>query len=474
MKTIKLYMMAAAAVLAVSCNGFLDEQLKGSYSSDTYYTSASKAEMAVNAVYNSLYDNNLWMFGDVASDDSVKGGDDGDQPQITEIDEFTAGTDNGSVATFWQRTYETINRANNVIATVPGMKLDDAVTARLVGEAKFLRAYSYFNLVNIFGKVPLKLKPQNTSAAIHVGLSEVSAIYEQIDRDLTDAANSLTDARNGRASRAAAYALLAKSKVFQGKYDDALTAISNFENLNKSLSPTYALEPTYADLFKSGGENSVESIFAIRYINNTTVSRGNNLNVWFSPSVEEQGYHFNQPTQSYVDCFDETSPTGADDLRLDASIGRDGKPWFNGTTFDKAWGNVTGYLVKKYDEDKVTGAAKSQSTIPQHRIRYAEVLLLKAEALNESGGTGAADPLDLVRGRAGLAATTASTQAQLRDAIRKERRRELGFEFHRFFDVMRYGKEYATAALGTEAWGTDRYYFPLPQSETDANNALKN
>lgn len=473
MKTTRLYTMAAAALLAVSCEGFLNEELKGSYSSDTYYTSASKAEMAVNAIYNSLYGNNLWIFGDVASDDSVKGGDDGDQPQISEIDLFTTTNDNGSVATFWQDCYETVNRANNVIAQVPAMGLDASVESALVGEAKFLRAYSYFNLVNVFGEIPLKTKPQTTSAAIHVGLSEISAVYAQIDADLTDAAAGLTNTRNGRANKAAAYALLAKSKVFQQKYDEALQAISDFETLNSTLSPKYSLEPVYSDLFKSGGENSVESIFAIRYVRNTTVTRGNNLNVWFAPYSEEGGYHFNQPNQSYVDCFDEKTTDSKDDPRLDASIGRDGQPWFNGTTFDKAWGNVTGYLVKKYDEDKTEGVAKSQTTVPQHRIRYAEVLLLKAEALNESGATGAEGPLDQVRGRAGLAPTSASTQAELRDAIRKERRRELGFEFHRFFDVMRYGQEYAVAALGADAWPSGRYYYPIPQAETDANNALK-
>ena len=127
MKTIKIILIAAAAFAAVSCESFLDEELKGSYSSENYYTSASKAEMAVNAVYNSLYNNQLWVFGDVASDDSVKGGDDGDQPQLLEIDDFTATDDNGTVATFWQDTYETINRANNAIAGIANMDIDDAL-----------------------------------------------------------------------------------------------------------------------------------------------------------------------------------------------------------------------------------------------------------------------------------------------------------------------------------------------------------
>lgn len=459
------------AILAVSCN-FLDEDLKGGYTSENYYTSSSKAEMAVNAVYNSLYNNILWMFGDVASDDSVKGGDAGDQPQINEINDLNATTDNGSLNTFWSDTYETISRANNVIEYVGEMGIDSKLKDRLVGEAKFLRAYSYFNLVNIFGSVPLKTKPQNTSENIHVGLSGIDKIYDLIDADLTDAAGTLTDTKDGRANRSAAYALLAKSKLFQGKYAEAVEAINSFESVNAG----YALETDYANLFKTGGENSKESIFAIRYGNSKITSRGNSLNVWFSPAVEEGGYHFNQPTDDYVACFDEKTAAGGDDPRLDASIGRDGKPWFNGTTFDAAWGNETGYLVKKYDEDKVEGLAKSQSTIPQHRIRYAEVLLLKAEALNEASASNvgaAASALNQVRNRAGLANTSAGTQSAMRDAIRKERRRELGFEFHRFFDVMRYGKEYAVAALGTGAWSAERYYFPIPQSETDANAALK-
>jgi len=473
MKNKAYILIAAAAVLsATSCSDFLDESLKGSYTAENYYTTAEKAEMAVNAIYNSLYGNILWIFGDVASDDSVKGGDDGDQPQINNIDQLDASADNGSVGTFWKDTYETIARANNVIANIPGMGLDEKTTNQYLGEAKFLRAYSYFNLVNIFGQVPLKLNSQNTSSDIHVGLSSVDAIYAQIDRDLRDAADGLGNSRTGRASKSAALALLAKSKIFQGDWTAASASIDEFE----TVAAGYDLEPVYADLFKSGGEDSVESIFAIRYSVSAIASLGNNLNVWFSPYSEENGYHFNAPTQSFVDNFDENTTLGLTDPRLDASIGRDGQPWFNGTTFKAEWGNATGYLVKKYDEDAVEGLAKSQSTVPQHRIRYAEVLLLKAEALNEASPanvTLAAAPLNLVRGRAGLAPTTAATQSDLRTAIRKERRRELGFEFHRFFDVMRYGKEYAVAALGTDAWGTERYYFPIPQSETDANRALK-
>jgi len=353
--------------------------------------------------------------------------------------------------------------------------MDENLKNRLIDEAKFLRAYSYFSLTNIFGKVPLKLQPQNTVAAIYVGLSEVSVIYTQIEKDLTEAIPALPaeyPAEKGRITKGAAYALLAKVQLYQKKYTESLASIQSLEDLQ-----LYDLIDNYSDLFKSGAEDSVEVIFGLRYINNTEVSLGNNLNVWFAPSPEG-GYYFNAPTQNYVDAFTEKTTANEDDPRLDASIGRQGKPWFNNTTFNPSWSEATGYLVKKYNEDKVTGLAKSQSTVPYHAIRYADVLLMKAEAINEAGGTDAvtkaAAEVNKVRARAGLAATTAATQATLRTVIRNERRKELGFEFHRFFDLMRWGKEVAEEALGTDfTWKEPRFYFPLPQSELDTNKALQ-
>jgi starch-binding outer membrane protein, SusD/RagB family len=431
--------------------------------------------MAVNAIYNSLYGNMLWVFGDVASDDAVKGGNAGDQADINFINDFSAATDNGVISTFWQATYETISRANNVIAYVSPMDIDVTLRNRLIGEAKFLRAFSYFNLVNIFGKVPLKLEPQLNSAAIHVGLSEVSAIYAQIEKDLSEAAAVLPvsyDTEVGRATKGAAYGLLAKAELYQEKYAECLTNIQLLENLNQ-----YSLVENYADLFKAGAEDSAEVIFGIRYINNTEVSLGNILNVWFAPA-SEGGYYFNAPTQSYVDAFSEKTVYGTDDPRLDASIGRDGKPWFNNTVFSSSWSEATGYLVKKYDEDMVSGIAKDQSLIPYNYMRYADILLMKAEAVNELGGTDAvskaAVAVNKVRSRANLAPTNATTQIAMQTVIRNERRKELGFEFHRFFDLMRWGKATAEAALGTDfKWTEPRFYFPIPQAELDANNALK-
>ena len=471
MKKIKILILIAFSLLTFSCENFLQKDLKGEYTSENFFTSAENATMAVNGIYNSLYNNTLWIFGDVASDDAVKGGNAGDQADINGINDFTATADNGVLNTYWKSTYEVIARANNAIAYIPTIPMDSTLRNRLVGEAKFLRSYAYFNLVNIFGKIPLKLKPQNTSDAIYVGLSEIPTIYGQIENDLKYSIKVLPDSYidddKGRITKGAAFALLAKVDLYQQKFSDCLINIDSLELLHQ-----YELEPKYADLFKSGGEDSKEVIFGIRYITNDTVSLGNNLNVWFSPSIEG-GYYFDAPTQSYVDAFSEKTQSGEDDPRLDASIGRDGKPWFNKRIFSASWSEATGYLVKKYDEDMVAGIAKSQSTIPYHAIRYADILLMKAEALNEENKTNLAIlEVNKVRNRANLPLIGTSDQLTLRDIIRNERRKELGFEFHRFFDLMRWGKDVAKAALPDLPWTDSRFYFPIPQSELDTNKAI--
>ena len=472
----KILSLFAFVVLFNSCSDFLTTDLKGEYTSDNYYTSPEAATMAVTAVYNSLYGNTLWIFGDVASDDAVKGGNSGDQADINGIDDFSASSDNGFLSAFWKSSYETIARANNCITYIAPMSMDATLRNRLVGEAKFLRAYTYFNLVNIFGKVPLKLLPQLTHASIHVGLSETSAIYTQISKDLTEAvavlpASYTTEA--GRVTKGAAYALLAKAALYQNDYTTCLANIQLLEDLHQ-----YDLVTNYANMFKAGAEDSVEFIFGIRYVNNATSSRGNNLNVWFAPAISpENGYYFNAPTQSYVDAFTDTTVSGTVDPRLDASIGRDGQPWFNNMTYSALWSEATGYLVKKYNEDVVVGITKDQTTMPYNAIRYADILLMKAEALNEQAGTDAVAnakiAVNRVRSRAHLVPTSATTQATLRTVIRNERRKELGFEFHRFFDLMRWGQATAEAALGSNfTWTAPRFYFPIPQSELDSNQAL--
>lgn len=475
----KIYILIAAAVLS-SCNSFLDEPMRGDYSSSTIYGSEELAQMAVNAVYDAAsYCINLWKFGDVPSDDSVKGGNPGDQIDISYLDDWTAQSDNGVIALFWQNTYETIARANNVIAGLQNSPVSEERKAQMEGEVKFLRAFSYFQLVNIFGEVPLKLEPQSTLENVNKGLSSTEAIYGQIEKDLTDALVlpvQYASGETGRITRGAAYGMLAKVQLYQGKYNEALGNIASLKSLG-----IYDLEENYADLFRlrddgSSNGNSIESIFAIFFLSDQIPNLGNGLNQTFAPSAES-GYYFNAPTQSWVDNFKEKTSDGSDDPRIDASIGRDGVEWFEQGPFQKSWSPDTGYLVKKFNQplSQVDKGKKGDGGLAYIYLRYADILLMEAECQNETGHPELAEePLYKVRERAGLSSISGLSQDEMRTAIRDERRRELGFEFHRFFDLMRWGQEAAENALGADfPWESPRFYFPIPQAETDSNTGIR-
>lgn len=472
-RSIAALFVVAGAIAFTSCDDFLTEDLKGDYSSTNIYSSATYAEQAVNGIYAAArYSINLWRFGDITSDDAVKGGKPGDAADLDHIMAFDATADNGELLSFWKNTYEVIARANNVLYGISGKKFD--TEARMAGEAKFLRAYSYFQLVNIFGRVPLKLKAQNTESAIYVGLSSVEDIYAQIEADLKDAAEALPEkydaANEGRATKGAALGLLAKVQLYQNKYNDALTSIKALKALN-----IYQLDD-YANLFRLGNEKSPEAVWAIRFKSDEVIKIGNRLNQDFAPMLKENGYYWNNPTENWVNSFTETTVGGDEDPRIDLSIGREGHQWFEEGNFKKEW-STTGYLVKKHCQpaSEVPHSSKADGGLAYLYLRYADVLLMEAECYVELGQPdNALAPLNEVRARVDLAPLTTAT----RDAVRLERRHELAFEFHRFFDLMRWGKATATSALATKDGVTftcpgDRFYFPIPQSELDANHAIK-
>ncbi len=474
-------------LIAGGCTDFLTEDLKGEFSSSTFYKNESQALQAVNGAYNGLafsrFDNAIWVFGDIASNDAVKGGNPGDQAEITYIDEFNADANNGIISNYWAFLYEDISRANNVIANVPAVQMNEALRNRIIGEAKFIRAYNYFNLVNVFGRVPLKLLPQLTQNTIHVPLSEVSAIYQQIEKDLTDAAMvlppSYTGGDIGRITKGAALAMLGKASLYQQKWTEAINYFHQMENLGG-----YGLLPDYANLFKLKFENNKESIFEIQHLSNKNPFTGSALNQWFAPS-SEGGYYFNAPTQDLVNAF-ETSSTGEADPRLDASIGRDGHPWLNGEPFIAGWSPATGFLTKKHQQplSEISSSLKGDGDLNYIYLRYADVLLMKAEAFNETGVSDSAlSNLNKVRARARasfsgtlpadlLQNVTTSNANELRTIIQHERRVELAQEFHRYFDLMRWGKAVAETTLGPDFNYENKRYQPIPQAEIDANQAI--
>ncbi len=483
-KAISLFFLVSFVSLS-SCTKFLTEDLKGEFSSDTYYKNQTQAIQAINGVYNAISftssENDIWVFGDVASDDAVKGGTPGDQAEITYIDEFTADASNGIIINYWRFAYEAVARANNVIARVPDIPMDEVLKKRIIGEAKFIRAYTYFNLVNIFGPVPLKLLPQLTQEAIHVPLSTTATIYQQIEKDLTDAVSVLPESYlstdKGRVTRGAALAMLGKVSLYQDKWTTAIDYFHRVDNMG-----IYGLLPDYADNFRLAFENSKESIFEIQHLSGQNPGEGSGLNQWFGPAP--RGYYFNAPTQVLVDAFEKTE-TGEVDPRLDASIGREGQTWLNGEPFDINWSTATGYLTKKHQQPISELPISGDGGLNYIYIRYADVLLMKAEAFIENNQADSAKAnLNKVRQRARasyngtapadlLADITSTDNNQIRDAIRRERRVEMAQEFHRYFDLMRWGKTVAEEALGEHfKYGTKRY-LPLPQAEIDANQGIK-
>jgi len=493
MKLQAAMLLGFLAILFSGCDTFLTENLKGSFSTETFYKNDKQAIQAINGVYNAISfssaDNVIWVFGDVASDDAVKGGNPGDQTEITYIDAFTANSTNGMTNIYWKFAYEAIARANNVIANVPAVPMDEGLKNRILGEAKFIRAYSYFNLVNIFGKIPLKLLPQLSQETINVPLSEITDIYIQIEKDLSEAAAvlpvSYTSPDIGRATKGAALAMLGKASLFQQKWAAASGYFQQVDELKVGDLKLYNLLPNYADNFKLAFENSTESVFEIQQLTGQNPFTGNAMNQWFAPAAEG-GYYFNAPTKSLVEAF-EQSATGEVDPRLDASIGRDGQPWLNGDLFSSSWSSATGYLTKKHQQplSEVSSSLKGDGDLNYIYLRYADVLLMNAEAYNETGNTEQAlANLNKVRQRARasfagtppvdlLADITTTDQSLIRTAIQKERRVELAQEFHRYFDLTRWGKTVAEAALGPDFNYETKRYLPIPQAEIDSNQAIK-
>jgi starch-binding outer membrane protein, SusD/RagB family len=474
-------------IIIVACDDFLDEQMPGIYTSGTFFQTDNHAILALNAVYQPMafsgISNPLWVFGDVASDDAIKGGIPGDQSEIEFIEQFTYTRDNGFLLHIWQRYYEGISRANDVIHRM-GPGVSATVREQAHAEARFLRAWYYFHLVNIFGEIPLKTEPAFASQDLHVPVSPVDDIYQQIIRDLQDASQALpVSATGGRATRGAALGLLAKTYLFNEQYQETLDVIDELEQLER-----YSLMPVYSHNFIAAFQNNEESVFEIQHLTGQQPFQGNVLNQWFAPQ-HENGYFFNVPVDDFVNAFEENDP------RLDYTIGREGTEWISGGVFNPAW-SPTGYLQKKHLQpvSEIPAGFKGDGDLNYVFMRYAEVLLMKAEALNEANRTAEAlQPLNLVRQRAresylhdemlegfgqvpeGLLPDIDITdQSQLREIIRNERRVELGFEFHRYYDLMRYGPGYAEERLNNNFNYDEHRYFPIPQSEVDINTRINN
>ncbi len=476
--------MLFIGMLFIGC-GILDKKPMGVESNATFFKNTDQAIKATNAVYDATawrYSQEIyeWFLGDVCSDDAEKGGENAaDWAELQQLKKFQANAGNTICFGRWSELYQGVYRANLVIENVakPECVMDATLKQRLIGEAKFLRGYFYFQLVKTFGHVPLithELKPSEYCQ----GRATIGECWSQIEKDLSEAADVLPEKSAygagdmGRATKGAANALLAKACIFQSKWSDAqaraLLVIDSKE---------YDLEPSYADIFKLSHENGIESVFEIQHVEVSTSTYGDE-NEGQETSIYQgsrnatyfTGWGFNCPTQDFVNEFELNDP------RLKATVVFDKDLIYEGTPVQQKADNgmsPTKMAARKYMlEYQPQVPEKSNSPANWRALRFADVLLFHAEAANENGDAASAlKSLNRVRSRVSMPMVTVTEKSALRQAIFHERRVELGLEGHRFFDLVRQGR--AAQVLANNGFVQGRHeYFPLPQLEMDVCDKL--
>lgn len=487
--------VATALLLGGACDSFIEPDPQDVLAPENFYQTSDDAIAAVNSIYEQnkwTHWLGYWYMTDVATDDIVATanfGSDGHR-----MSNYTTDATEFVFADTWGGSYTTINRANAVLDRVPAITMDEDLKTRLLGEARFLRALAYFNLVRFYGDVPLLEHEVTSLSDLRVSRTPMAEVYALIESDLQQAASVLPekgeygDADIGRATSGAATALLAKVYLTQEKWDEAAAAAGTVMN-----SGTYELLDDYNDIYRIADEivNS-ESIFEINYDGVNDPGAGSVMMLFSLPggfgggdsyglmllppslvsifdAADERGYGATYMTSGYVDVSPHTAP-GAE------------------STHD--WAIPNGAALHKFldenDAQNMTARAWGAQQNNWIILRYADVLLMYAEAVNE-GGTPTAGPkedaLNLVRERAGLGDLTGLDQDAFRDAVRLERRREFVYEGNRWFDLSRWDMldevitakttELQTLMPGeTDVHGVPSNLWPLPQGELDINPNL--
>ena len=476
----KYSILIGIAFVFFSCEDFLEKDPQGVLSLTTFYTNAEEATFAVNAAYDGIQ--NYWVYGamsiveDVQSDDALKGGGGAsDQPGMDQMQNFIAATDNHIFSDKWRGYYSAIFRANlalEKVPEVPAENIDENLRARLIAEVKFIRALSYFDLVNRYGAVPLVRRASHPDDE-KIAKSSVEEIWAAIEQDLTDALNNLTTpgelpaSEVGRATKGAAHALLAKAYIYQEKWADANQALTSVIN-----DYGYTLSDNFESIFGIGNEDNPEIIFQIGFqTGGASDAEGYNRNGWIAPRTSDvnwAGIGFLLPTQNLIDEFE------SGDIRLAASVLRDGDT-FSGDTYKGAW-SPTGYNCKKGLVAFTDYSAGTPFFVNNNYpvLRLGDMLLLKAEALNELGRTNEAETyINQVRSRAQLPTISGLSQQAMREAIYHERRVELCFEQQRYFDLVRWGiVDTKLKDMGNGFVKGKHETWAIPQSEIDINENL--
>ncbi|WP_276876369.1 RagB/SusD family nutrient uptake outer membrane protein [Chryseobacterium joostei] len=453
----KIILSIALFSLAASCkDDYLDIKQEGYTEASAFFKTQEDAMQATNAIYSFLrsWDNSAFpyqfVFG-VPADDVVKGSNPGDASFINVYDNFTYTVSDEGVRGYWIGQWQAVNSCNQVITNVPKIDMDSALRTRLVAEAKMLRAYIYFNLVRIYGGVPIF---DGLRSNYKIPRNSVEEVYNFIISDLTSAAEILPQtypaSELGRVTKGAALGLLSKVYLYKKDWKKA------YDTSNQVMSMGYDLDPDFNHVFRPAGEFGKESVFEV---NCDCIPPFKGSQYAEVQGVRDQfGWGFFTPSSALESAFE------PGDIRKELTILRNGETTPEGDLI--AMGDaqsVTTYNQKVYVPKALNKSACGYGSIQNIRIlRFAEILLINAEAANELGNTAAAiTNLDRVRTRAKLAGTTASTQGALRTAIWNERRVELAMEGDRFVDLVRTGQAATVLAPYGFKVGKNEL-FPIP------------
>jgi hypothetical protein len=473
MRNIKIILVVLGLLMMGSCKkDFLDVPPEGQITPTGYYSTPERATQLVNAIYNNMlqWDQSTFSWigiSSITSDDANKGSSAGDTgTDKDQLDNFTYTATDFSCNEVWIANYRGISRTNRALSILSQVQIDNKLKHRLIGEAKFLRAYFYFNLVRTFGDVPKIETVVDPTDQAQLQKMNVRApkedIYNLIIDDLNYAKDSLytrseyAPADLGRVTKGAAKGFLSKVymylKDWQKAYDLSGEVIQSGQ---------YHLAADYAKIWREAGNNGPGSLFEIQAVGGPV-----NLGVQGWAVVQgvrgQFGWGFNTPSKSLEDAYEPGDPRKA------ATIIYPGETLWDGTVIISNPPNPR-YNKKAYiSRTQETFDGNDWESNKHVRIlRYAEVLLIHAEAANELGKTSEAlQSLNEVRQRVGLPDVTTTDQAQLRLKIWHERRVELGMEGDRFFDLIRQGR--AAQVLGPLGFQSPKNnLFPVPQQQID-------
>ncbi|WP_183567127.1 RagB/SusD family nutrient uptake outer membrane protein [Mucilaginibacter sp. SP1R1] len=466
--------LIASTISIQSCKkSFLDVNPAQNTAATLFFKTQDDATKAVNAMYANLHEWNNIAFTPIAvesmgADDVEKGSSASDATFFNDYHNFTITSGDAQLGGFWKGQYQTINFANQILTNVPGISMDDALKTRYLAEAKFIRAYAYFRLVRAFGDVPLRITLPKDASEYNLPRTPKDQVWAQIEKDLTDAASVLPQSYSaveiGHVTKGAALTLHAKAALYLKKWADVVTYTTAVMGMG------YSLYPDYEQMFRTTHKNNQESVFEIQcnlIPNNPAASNSQYSQVQGVRGVTGGGWGFNVPSADLAAAYETGDP------RRDATIIFRGETTPEGDKIP-ATGDNPMYNQKSYVPFALFVSGFNEGC-QQNKIvlRYADVLLMNAEANNELGNSGAAiGPLELVRARARganaaiLPKVTSTDQATLRAAIYKERRVEFAMEFERYFDVIRQGR--GTEVFGIRGWKAGKNeVWPIPQTEID-------